>query len=122
VREAVVHSPNLEFALHVAPGSGRPWTRIPDGRHWADKHRWSPDGRTIYFVSGPGGFVNIWGIRFDPDAGKPVGQPFQISKFDSSRLMILRSIPFVGLSLTHDKLVPMAEESGSIWVLDNADR
>jgi hypothetical protein len=29
----------------------------------------------------------------------------------------------VGLSLTQDKLVmTMAEESGSIWVLDNVDR
>src|SRR4029077_20447136 len=32
-------------------------------------------------------------------------------------------IPPVGLSLTQDKLVmTMAEESGSIWVLDNVDR
>jgi Tol biopolymer transport system component/DNA-binding winged helix-turn-helix (wHTH) protein len=123
VFEAVANSPNPESALYVVPASGGPWTRITDGRHWDDKPRWSPDGRTIYFVSGPGGFFNIWGIRFDPDAGKPVGQPFQISTFDSPRLMILRSIPFVGLSFTQNKLVlTMAEESGSIWVLDNVDR
>jgi len=123
VFEAVVNSPNPESALYVVPASGGPWTRITDGRHWDDKPRWSPDGRTIYFVSGPGGFFNIWGIRFDPDAGKPVGQPFQISKFNSPRLMILRSIPFVGLSFTQRKLVvTMAEESGSIWALDNVDR
>ena len=37
--------------------------------------------------------------------------------------MIPRWIPPVGLSLTQDKLVmTMAEESGSIWVLDNVDR
>ena len=92
VFEAVANSPNPESALYVVSASGGPWTRITDGRHWDDKPRWSPNGRTIYFVSGPGGFFNIWGIRFDPDAGKPVGQPFQISKFDSPRLMILRSI------------------------------
>jgi len=120
VFEAVVNSPNPESALYVVPAAGGPWTRITDGRHWDDKPRWSPDGRTIYFVSGPGGFFNIWGIRFDPDVGKAVGQPFQISKFDSPRLMILRSIPFVGISFTQNKLVvTMAEESGSIWVLDN---
>jgi len=123
VFEAVVNSPNPESALYVVPASGGPWTRITDGRHWDDKPRWSPDGRTIYFVSGPGGFFNIWGIRFDPAAGKPVGQPFQLSKFDSPRLMILRTIPFVGLSFTQNKLVvTMAEESGSIWLLDNVDR
>jgi len=39
-----------------------------------------------------------------------------------ARLMVSRWIPGVGLSLTQDKLVmTMAEESGSIWVLDNVD-
>jgi dipeptidyl aminopeptidase/acylaminoacyl peptidase len=120
VFEAVVNSPNPESALYVAPASGGPWTRITDGRHWDDKPRWSPDGGTIYFVSGPGGFFNVWGIHFDPDEGKPIGQPFQVTKFDSPRLMIPRCIPLVGLSLTQDKLVlTTAQESGSIWVLDN---
>jgi Tol biopolymer transport system component len=120
--EAVANSPNPESALYVVSASGGPWTRITDGRHWDDKPRWSPDGRTIYFVSGPGGFFNVWGIRFDPAVGKPVGQPFQVSKFDSPRLMIPRFIPPVGLSLTQDKLVlTMAQESGNIWILDNVD-
>jgi WD40 repeat protein len=59
-------------------------------RNWDDKPRWSPDGRTIYFLSGRGGFFNVWGIHFDPDAGEPVGQPFQVSKFESPRLMVPR--------------------------------
>ncbi|HEY1894665.1 MAG TPA: hypothetical protein VGG62_00270, partial [Terracidiphilus sp.] len=81
------------------------------------------DGRTIYFISGPDGLFNVWGIRFDPDTGKPVGSPFQLSKFDRPRQMIPRWIPAVDLSLTQDKLVlTMAEESGSIWVLDSVDR
>jgi len=123
VFEAAINSPNPESALYVVPAAGGPWTRITDGRHWDDKPRWSPDGRAIYFVSAPGGFFNIWGIRFDPSEGKPVGQPFQISKFDSPRLMILRAIPFVGLSFNQNKLVvTMAEQSGSIWLLDNVDQ
>jgi Tol biopolymer transport system component len=120
VFEAIVNSPNPECALFVVPLSGGPWTRITDGRHWDDKPRWSPDGRTIYYISGPGGFFNVWGIHFDPAAGKTVGQPFQVSKFESPRLMIPRSIGSVGLSLTQDKLVlTLSEESGSIWMLDN---
>ena len=59
----------------------------------------------------------------DPTAGKTVGQPFQVSRFERPRLMVPQWIPPVGLSLTQDKLVmTMAEESGSIWVLDNVDR
>jgi Tol biopolymer transport system component/DNA-binding winged helix-turn-helix (wHTH) protein len=122
VLEAVVNSPNPESALYIVPASGGPWTRITDGRHWDDKPRWSPDGKSIYFVSGAGGFFNVWGIRFDPATGKTVGQPFQISKFDSPRLRISDSISPVGLSITQDKLVlTMAQESGNIWVLDNVD-
>ena len=123
VFNAVASSLNPESALYVISSSGGPWTRITDGKHWDDKPRWSPDGRTIYFVSNPGGFFNVWGIHFDPAAGKPVGQPFQVSKFDNPRLMIPRWIQPVGLSFTQDKLVlTMEEESGSIWVLDNVDR
>jgi Tol biopolymer transport system component/DNA-binding winged helix-turn-helix (wHTH) protein len=123
VFEAVANSPNPESALYVVPASGGSWTRITDGRHWDDKPRWSPDGRTIYFVSAPGGFFNVWGIRFDPAAGKSVGQPFQVTKFDSPRLQILGSITAVELSLAQDKLaLTMTEESGNIWVLDNVDQ
>ncbi len=120
VFEAVANLPNPESTLYVVSASGGPWTRVTNSKQWDDKPRWSPDGRTIYFVSGRGGFFNVWGIHFDPTAGKTVGQPFQVSKFESARLMIPRWIPPVGFSLTQDKLVlTMAEESGSIWVLDN---
>jgi Tol biopolymer transport system component/DNA-binding winged helix-turn-helix (wHTH) protein len=123
VFEAVANSAKFESALYVIPVAGGTWTRITDGRHWDDKPRWSPDGRTIYFVSRSDGFFNVWGIRFDPATGKLVGQPFEVSKFDRPRLMIPRWIPSVGFSLTHDKFVlTMAQESGNIWVLDNVDR
>jgi hypothetical protein len=97
VFNSVADSPNPESALYVVPAAGGLWTRITDGKHWDDKPRWSSDGRTIFFISGPGGFFNVWGIRFDPRAGKPVGQPFQVSKFESLRLMIPRWLPPVGL-------------------------
>jgi Tol biopolymer transport system component/DNA-binding winged helix-turn-helix (wHTH) protein len=124
VFEAVANSLTMaESALFVVPAAGGAWRRITDGKHWDDKPRWSPDGKTIYFISRRGGFFNVWGIHFDPDAGKPVGQPFQLSKFESARLMVPPFIPPVGLSLTQDKLVlTIAEESGGIWILDNVDR
>jgi hypothetical protein len=100
--------------------AGGPWVRITDGRHWDDKPHWSPDGKAIYFVSGRGGFFNVWGIRFDPAKGSPAGDPFPVTSFRSPSLMIPKDISHVELSLTQDRLVvTVTQVSGSIWVLDN---
>jgi Tol biopolymer transport system component/DNA-binding winged helix-turn-helix (wHTH) protein len=112
---------DLESTLHVMPASGGPSVRITDGKHWDDKPRWSPDGRILYFVSGRGtSFFNVWGIHFDPTRGRPTGEPFRITKFESPALMVPQHIPSVELSLSQDHLVLTVEQvSGSIWVLDN---
>jgi Tol biopolymer transport system component len=124
VFEATKHGPTApESTLYVVPESGGPWTRITDGRYWDDKPCWSPDGKTIYFVSHRSGFFNVWGIRFDSAKGRPVGEPFQVTRFDSPGLMIPTEIPFVGFSLTQNRLtLTMTETSGSLWILDNVDR
>jgi Tol biopolymer transport system component len=123
VFEAVRDSPNVESSLYVMPAGGGPWTPITDGKHWDDKPRWSPDGKTIYFVSGRGGFFNVRGIHFDPTNGSPVGEPFPVTAFENPSLRVPDRIAFVELSLNKDKLVlTMEERSGSIWVLDNVDQ
>ncbi len=111
------NSPTIaESALYVVPAAGGAWTRITDGKHWDDKPRWSPDGKTIYFVSGRGGFFNVWGIHFDPAEGKPVGEPFRVSTFGGYGLTIPRWIPPVELSLTEEQAG--ADDGGSVgWYL-----
>jgi Tol biopolymer transport system component/DNA-binding winged helix-turn-helix (wHTH) protein len=113
-------NPNLESDLYVMPAAGGPWTPVSKGKPWDDKPRWSPDGNTIYFVSGRGGFFNVWGLRFDSTRGEPRGEPFRVTTFEAPDLMLPEQIQIVELSLTQDKLVLTVEErSGSIWVLDN---
>jgi dipeptidyl aminopeptidase/acylaminoacyl peptidase len=110
-------------ALFVIPAAGGPWVRITDGKWWDDKPQWSPDGKTIYFVSGRSGFFNVWGIHFDPIKGKPMGDAFPVTSLDNPIEMVPHFIPTVGLSLTGDRLVlTVAQVSGSIWVLDHVDR
>jgi Tol biopolymer transport system component len=112
-----------ESTLWVMPASGGPWTPIAGGKYWHDKPRWSPDGRTIYFLSGRAEFFDVWGIRFNPDHGRPVGEPFRVTSFESPGLRVSEPISLAGLSVTNDCLVlTMTEVSGSIWMLDGVDR
>ncbi len=121
VFEGVRNTPTgLESALYVVSAAGGPWMPISHGKHWDDKPRWSPDGRTIYFVSDRGGFFNVWAIRFDSAEGKPVGEPFRVTSFESPELMVSDAIPKVDFSLTQNRFVlTMEQRSGSIWLLDN---
>ena len=113
----------LESTLYVLPSAGGQWTRITDGKQWDDKPRWSPDGRTIYFLSRRGGFFNVWGIHFDPEKGRPAGEPFRVSAFERPRLMVPHMISPVALSITKNRLLlTMSKVSGGIWMLDNVDQ
>jgi len=113
----------FESSIFVAPASGGPWTRITDGKQWDDKPRWSPSGKLIYFISERGGFFNVFDIHFDSESGRPVGDVSQVTRFQSSAMIIARCIPFVGLSVSKSRLMAtVSQSSGSIWVLDNVDR
>jgi Tol biopolymer transport system component len=109
--------------LFVVPVSGGPWVPITDGKQWDDKPRWSPDGKVIYFLSDRTGLFNVWGIRFNPARGRPLGEPFHVTSFDSPTLKVSRGTPIAEFSLTEDRLLlPLEHSSGGIWVLDNVDQ
>lgn len=116
-------SHGLESALYVISATGGPSVEITDGKAWDDKPRWSPDGKTIYFVSGRGAIFNVWGVHFDPVKGKRLGQPFRVSDFtDPTHLIPREYISVSELSLTQTQLVvTMADVSGDIWMLENSD-
>jgi Tol biopolymer transport system component/predicted Ser/Thr protein kinase len=106
--------------IGVLPASGGEWTPISEGKYWDDTPRWSPDGKTIYFLSSRSGFMNVWGIRFNPANGEPVGEPFRVTSFESPAQMVqgLQEI-----SVAQDRLVvPVAEVTGNIWMLENVER
>jgi Tol biopolymer transport system component/DNA-binding winged helix-turn-helix (wHTH) protein len=109
--------------LYVVPVSGGSWIRITDGQSWDDKPRWSPDGKTIFFISSRTGLLNVWGIRFDPESGRPQDQPFQVTSFGSPKLMVADDLDWQSLSLSQDRLVfSMKESSGSLWALHDVDK
>jgi Tol biopolymer transport system component len=110
--------------IYVISASGGPWTPLTDQNYWADKGRWSADGRTIYFLSNRlTGLFNVWGRRFDPLKGKPVGEPFQVTSFESPGRMILPLVANMEMALSARRLIlPIREISGNIWVLENVAR
>lgn len=109
--------------IYVVPASGGEWIRITGDRYWDDKPRWSPDGRTIYFISNRTGFFNVWGARFNPANGRPVGEPFRVTDFESPGQMIPPVLALTEISLAADRLVlDITEASGNIWILDNVDK
>ena len=109
--------------IYVVGASGGDWIRITDEKYWADKPRWSPDGKTIYFLSSRGGFLNVWGKRFNSIRGEPGKDPFQVTRFGSPGRMVTDRIVGADIALSADRLVlPMKEVSGNIWMLDNVDQ
>jgi Tol biopolymer transport system component/DNA-binding winged helix-turn-helix (wHTH) protein len=110
--------------IYVIPATGGDWIHITDSKHWDDKPRWSPDGKTIYFASNRGsGFINVWGIRFDSVNGKPVSEPFRVTAIESPGQIIFPNMVFLEISLSENRLVvPIQQISGSIWILENVDQ
>jgi Tol biopolymer transport system component/tRNA A-37 threonylcarbamoyl transferase component Bud32 len=106
--------------IGLLPASGGEWIPITEGKYLDDKPRWSPDGKTIYFLSSRSGFMNVWGIRLDPAKGKPSGGPFRVTSFESPAQMV-QGLPEI--SVAQDRLaLPLTEVTGNIWMLENVDR
>jgi len=113
--------------LCVIPGTGAPatqWTRLTDPHGWADKPRWSPDGKLLYFWLRQGSLYNVWALRFDDAQGTAVGAPFQITHFDGrSRQIDVENLGGRDPSVSRTGLLlPMTDATGSIWMLDNVDK
>jgi Tol biopolymer transport system component/DNA-binding winged helix-turn-helix (wHTH) protein len=109
--------------LYVAPASGGAWIPITDGTAFDDKARWAPDGRTIFFVSDRGGYLNLRGRRFDPAAGRAVGEPFAVTSFGSGGTGLPSNPTLSEFAVTERQIfLPIAESSRTVWVLDDIDR
>ena len=116
---AVATAARIVRSLSIGPRDGW-WTRVAADHPSADKPRWAPDGRTIYFLSRRlSSYLNLWGIRFDPVSGVPVGAPYALTSFDSPRMMISPHIDRAETAISASYAVlTMTSVSGSIWMVD----
>jgi len=65
--------------LCILPAEGGEARRFTDLPGSSKAPTWSPDGRTVYFVSGKTDSLNIWKIRMDQEGGVATGEPQQIT-------------------------------------------
>ncbi len=111
--------------IRIAPmgdASVTEWADVP-GLSGVDKPRWAPDGRTLYFLWNRGGFQNLAGIRFDPDRGVTVGEPFEVTHFTSPDLIVTPYLDRTDTGIAaHRAILTMMSSTGSIWMLDNVDK
>jgi Tol biopolymer transport system component/DNA-binding winged helix-turn-helix (wHTH) protein len=116
--------PQLTIGVLSLADGATGWTRVAADHHWADKPRWAPDGRTLYFISRkPLGYYNLWGVRMDPASASTTSEPFQITQFNSSAMMIDPNMTSSEIAVVPGRLaVTMARITGSIWMLSDVDR
>jgi TolB protein len=53
---------------------------------------WSPDGRTLYFVSGTFDTENIWKVAIDPETGLQKGEPQQVTFFNDAEVSFPKAL------------------------------
>jgi Tol biopolymer transport system component/DNA-binding winged helix-turn-helix (wHTH) protein len=110
-------------AIYVARPDGGPWVRVSDHPAWDDKVRWAPDGRALYWVSNRTGRFNVWGRRFDPATGTPVGAAFPVTSLDEPHQGIPASIKGLEIAVSATRLIaPIVESAGGVWMIDHPDR
>ena len=111
--------------IFVMPSSGADrshWTALTSGHGWADKPRWSPDGKLIYFVQADS-FLNVWAVRFDGAVGRPIGAPFQVTRYDSPRHQLSPRFGAAEIGVAAERLIlTIMEQTGNIWTMDDVDK
>jgi Tol biopolymer transport system component len=96
------------------------WLPVTDGKHKVDKPRFSPDGKLIYFTLDHEASRSIHAVRFDPESGRPIGEPFLVIDFPDPRLSMAHvNLGPLEISVAQDKLVTvLAEANLNIWMAD----
>jgi eukaryotic-like serine/threonine-protein kinase len=124
VRQPIGEAERLD--LMIAPAEGSPstaWIRLLADHPWVDKPRWSADGRLLYFLSrGPGDYVNLWVLPFDPIRGVPAGTALAITSYDSPARFVSPHGGRIGMDVVKGRVaLTMASTTGSIWMLDDLE-
>jgi hypothetical protein len=127
-RWVAIHLRNSEltrqmFVFPFHPGRATPeseWIPITAGKQLDRDPKWSPDGNLLYFLADRDGSRGIYAQRLDVVTRHPVGEPFEVKLFRSTR----RSMMYFGNSgqsapsIARDRMVfALGEMTGNIWLM-----
>ena len=105
--------------LPGTPPEERDWIFLTDGSTLDTRPRWSPDGKSLYFMSDRDGSRCIYAQRLDAVSKRPVGPLVSIFHSHTARLSILNvgATGRLGLGVAEDKIVfNMGDITGNIWL------
>jgi eukaryotic-like serine/threonine-protein kinase len=102
----------------MSPIGEEAWIALPG----SDDHipRWSPDGNSLYLLSGRDGYLCLWRQRLHPNTKRPLGEAIEGYHLHGARRAIT-GVPlhYLEISVARDKLVfPMSERTGNIWMAE----
>jgi len=113
---------SIVFVIPRAGATRTQWVRLSSDHGWNQNPKWSPDGKLVYFSRSEGSPWNIWAVRFDSNRGLAIGDPFQITHFDSPHWQLSPDFVNTDLGVAANRLVvTMIEQVGGIWMLDKLD-
>ncbi|MFN0170729.1 MAG: protein kinase domain-containing protein, partial [Bryobacteraceae bacterium] len=96
------------------------WIQIIDRDVEHRRPWWSPDGNLLYFITYLDGFLCIYAQRLDPATKRPVGEPFAVYHFHTTRLRLRPGLAYFGPAVFRDRIVfGVPEETGNIWIGDS---
>ena len=80
--------------------------------------RWSPDGRSLYFLSDRSGSRDIWSVALSPDK-KPQAAPRPVKLFETTRFsLVTLTDEEIGYALGVDRIYfTLRELKGRIYLM-----
>jgi Tol biopolymer transport system component len=110
------------FVLPFHPGRATPeseWIPVGDGKQLDRDPKWSPDGNLLYFLADRDGARGIYAQRIDAVTRHPLGKPFEVKMFRSTRrsMMYFANSGVSAPAIVRDRMVfALGEMTGNIWL------
>jgi Tol biopolymer transport system component/DNA-binding winged helix-turn-helix (wHTH) protein len=116
---------NGTMTVEIVSSAGGPaadWLHVSTSGA-ADKPRWSPDGRRLYYTERGSVGYNVWSVPFDPVRGRLTGKASQVTRFMNPGHLLSPDLGHAEPSISRTFMIlPIMERRGGIWMLDGVDR